>query len=107
MFQPSSILAVHLDVTTRFSVLKIDRIQNPLLWKTLQMKKRTMEQKNGHQNNENILFHGTSEDTVLTINENGFNRSYAGKNGEKFRSSKRLLLYLHFVRTTHSKYLKK
>lgn len=66
-----------------------------------------MEQKNGHQNNEKTLFHGTSEDTVPIINEHGFNRSYAGKNGAKFRSSKRLLLYLNFVFKTHSKYLKK
>lgn len=72
------------NVTTNFTVFKIDRIQNPLLWKSLQVKKRNMEQKNGHQNNEKILFHGTSEDTLSIINENGFNRSYAGKNGEKF-----------------------
>lgn len=41
-----------------------------------------MEQKNGHQNNERNLFHGTSEETIATINSHGFNRSYAGKNGE-------------------------
>lgn len=69
-------------VITNVSVLKIERIQNPLLWKTLQIKKRNMEQKNGHQNNERILFHGTSEETIATINLYGFNRSYAGKNGE-------------------------
>lgn len=72
------------NVTTNFTVFKIDRIQNPLLWKSLQIKKHNMEQKNLHQNNEKILFHGTSEDTVSIINEHGFNRSYAGKNGEKF-----------------------
>lgn len=52
------------------------------MWKSLQIKKRDMEQRNGHQNNERRLFHGTSEDTVAIINDKGFNRSYAGKNGE-------------------------
>lgn len=57
-----------------------------------------MEQKNGHSNNEKVLFHGTTQDTVRVINELGFNRSYSGKNGEKFRSPRRLLLYLDFAR---------
>uniref|UniRef100_A0A3P9DJ63 Poly [ADP-ribose] polymerase n=1 Tax=Maylandia zebra TaxID=106582 RepID=A0A3P9DJ63_9CICH len=58
----------------------IERIQNPTLWSGLQVKKRDMEVRNGHQNNERRLFHGTSEDTVATINDRGFNRSFAGKN---------------------------
>ncbi|XP_041806597.1 poly(ADP-ribose) polymerase family member 14-related sequence 1 isoform X2 [Chelmon rostratus] len=62
------------------TIIKIERIQNPVLWKSLQIKKRDMEQRNGHQNNEKRLFHGTSHDTVAYINEHGFNRSYAGKN---------------------------
>lgn len=53
-----------------------------MLWKGLQIKKHDMEQRNGHQNNVKRLFHGTSHDTVATINQYGFNRSYAGKNGE-------------------------
>uniref|UniRef100_A0A8D3BUC2 Poly [ADP-ribose] polymerase n=1 Tax=Scophthalmus maximus TaxID=52904 RepID=A0A8D3BUC2_SCOMX len=61
-------------------VIKIERIQNPLLWKSLQIKKRDMEQRNGHQNNLRRLFHGTCHTTVNMINELGFNRSYAGKN---------------------------
>lgn len=40
-----------------------------------------MDQMNGHQNNEKMLFHGTREDSISHINQNGFNRSYAGKNG--------------------------
>lgn len=43
-----------------------------------------MEQRNGHQNNEKRLFHGTNHDTVAHINDSGFNRVFAGKNGEKF-----------------------
>ncbi|XP_059199634.1 poly(ADP-ribose) polymerase family member 14-related sequence 1 isoform X3 [Centropristis striata] len=60
--------------------IKIERIQNPVLWKTLQIKRRGMEQRNNHQNNERRLFHGTAHDTVAHINEHGFNRSFAGKN---------------------------
>uniref|UniRef100_A0A3P8S937 Poly [ADP-ribose] polymerase n=1 Tax=Amphiprion percula TaxID=161767 RepID=A0A3P8S937_AMPPE len=62
------------------TVTKIERIQNPGLWKSLQIKRRDMEVRNGHQNNERRLFHGTCGTTVTTINELGFNRSYAGKN---------------------------
>lgn len=43
-----------------------------------------MEKKNGHQNNEKRLFHGTSELTISHIEKSGFNRSYAGKNGRAF-----------------------
>uniref|UniRef100_A0A8C4EUA4 Poly [ADP-ribose] polymerase n=1 Tax=Dicentrarchus labrax TaxID=13489 RepID=A0A8C4EUA4_DICLA len=46
----------------------------------LQLRKRDMELRNGHQNNEKRLFHGTCHDTVAYINNHGFNRSYAGKN---------------------------
>ncbi len=33
--------------------------------------------------NEKILYHGTSADTLKEIDTSGFNRSYAGKNGER------------------------
>uniref|UniRef100_A0A665VB48 Poly [ADP-ribose] polymerase n=1 Tax=Echeneis naucrates TaxID=173247 RepID=A0A665VB48_ECHNA len=64
----------------KMTITKIERIQNPTLWKTLQVKKREMDQRNGHQNNEKRLFHGTCHTTVTDINHYGFNRSYAGKN---------------------------
>ncbi|KAG7233895.1 hypothetical protein INR49_006457 [Caranx melampygus] len=62
------------------TITKIERIQNPGLWKSLQIKKHEMDQRNGHQNNERRLFHGTCHTTVNYINYHGFNRSYAGKN---------------------------
>ncbi|CAJ1078796.1 protein mono-ADP-ribosyltransferase PARP14-like isoform X4 [Xyrichtys novacula] len=68
----------------KLTVIKVQRIQNPMLWKFLQIKKRDMEQRNKHQNNEKRLFHGTSGDTVDHINEHGFNRSYAGKNAAHY-----------------------
>ncbi|KAM4608667.1 protein mono-ADP-ribosyltransferase PARP14-like [Polymixia lowei] len=78
--------AEHNEVLTLFqasctdTVIKIERIQNPALWKSLQIKKKEMEQRNGHQNNEKRLFHGACYTTINHINQNGFNRSYAGKN---------------------------
>ncbi|XP_045909324.1 poly(ADP-ribose) polymerase family member 14-related sequence 1 [Micropterus dolomieu] len=62
------------------TIIKIERIQNPVLWKSLQIKKRELEQRNRHLNNEKRLFHGTCHNSVADINEYGFNRSYAGRN---------------------------
>ncbi|XP_034416748.1 poly(ADP-ribose) polymerase family member 14-related sequence 1 isoform X2 [Cyclopterus lumpus] len=82
--------AEHTEVLTLFqatckqTVIKIERIQNPVLWKSLQIKKCDMEQRNNHGNNEKRLFHGTCPNTVAHINEHGFNRSYAGKNAACF-----------------------
>uniref|UniRef100_A0A8C2ACV7 Poly [ADP-ribose] polymerase n=1 Tax=Cyprinus carpio TaxID=7962 RepID=A0A8C2ACV7_CYPCA len=66
------------------NVLKIERFQNPGMWKNYQNNKRVMEKKNGHQNNEKRLFHGTSELTISHIEKTGFNRSYAGKNATAY-----------------------
>ncbi|XP_068428084.1 poly(ADP-ribose) polymerase family member 14-related sequence 1 [Clinocottus analis] len=70
--------------TCKQPVVKIERIQNPALWKSLQIKKRDMERRNNHSNNEKRLFHGTCPNTVAHINEHGFNRSYAGKNAAHY-----------------------
>ncbi|XP_033019276.1 protein mono-ADP-ribosyltransferase PARP14 [Lacerta agilis] len=59
---------------------KIERVQNPYLWNSYQLKKQDMDKKNSHNRNELILFHGTPASTVTPINHTGFNRSYAGKN---------------------------
>ncbi|XP_077623737.1 protein mono-ADP-ribosyltransferase PARP14 isoform X2 [Crocuta crocuta] len=63
-----------------FYIEKIERIQNPDLWNSYQTKKKAIDAKNGHKNNEKQLFHGTDVDSVPYVNRNGFNRSYAGKN---------------------------
>ncbi|XP_077176452.1 protein mono-ADP-ribosyltransferase PARP14 [Paroedura picta] len=74
------------DVEKRFratchkKIEKIERIQNPFLWQFYQVRKEAMDNKNGHGNNEKLLFHGTPSSTVTLINHTGFNRSYAGKN---------------------------
>ena len=63
-------------------IIKIERIQNPALYLQFIGRKKEMDKHNpkGHQN-ERLLFHGTSVDTCPKINQNGFNRSFAGKNG--------------------------
>ncbi|XP_053774410.1 protein mono-ADP-ribosyltransferase PARP15 isoform X2 [Desmodus rotundus] len=63
-----------------YTIEKIERIQNAFLWQSYQIKKKHMDMKNGHTDNERILFHGTDADSVPYINQHGFNRSYAGKN---------------------------
>ena len=64
------------------SIVKIQRIQNPALYFQFIVRKKEMDKHNppGHKN-ERKLFHGTSVDTCPKINQSGFNRSFAGKNG--------------------------
>lgn len=40
-----------------------------------------MDNKNVNINNERLLFHGTSKESLTLINNYGFNRSYAGMHG--------------------------
>ncbi|NXL85343.1 PAR14 polymerase, partial [Alectura lathami] len=63
---------------------KIERVQNPYLWKSYQLKKQQMDDKNGSRNNEKLLFHGTNFNSLTLINNYGFNRSYAGVHAAQF-----------------------
>ncbi|NWI32446.1 PAR14 polymerase, partial [Sula dactylatra] len=79
------------DVQERFlktcqslKIEKIERVQNPFFWKAYQIKKREMDNKNGTRNNEKLLFHGTSKESLTLINNHGFNRSYAGMHAANF-----------------------
>ncbi|NWR27497.1 PAR14 polymerase, partial [Tachuris rubrigastra] len=67
-----------------FRIEKIERVQNPYFWKAYQIKKREMDNKNGHTNNERLLFHGTSKESLTLINNRGFDRSYAGMHAANF-----------------------
>lgn len=69
------------------SIIKIQRIQNLVLFAQYIAKKKEMDKRNptGHQN-EMQLFHGTAPDTCLKINQQGFNRSFSGKNGKYNKS---------------------
>uniref|UniRef100_A0A8C1Z8Z2 Poly [ADP-ribose] polymerase n=1 Tax=Cyprinus carpio TaxID=7962 RepID=A0A8C1Z8Z2_CYPCA len=60
------------------SIITIERVQNSALWRNYMIKKEELEDKNKHKNNEKRLFHGTGPDNIDQINNNGFNRSFAG-----------------------------
>ncbi|XP_055733800.1 protein mono-ADP-ribosyltransferase PARP15-like [Salvelinus fontinalis] len=62
------------------TIIKIERVQNPNLWKSFQIKKKEIEDRHDGIINERRLFHATSYTTIEHINNNGFNRSYAGQN---------------------------
>ena len=64
-------------------IISIQRIQNPVLYQQYAVRKKKMDKQNplGCQN-ECWLWHGTSPDTIDKINTQGFNRSFAGKNGK-------------------------
>ncbi|NWI42242.1 PAR14 polymerase, partial [Picathartes gymnocephalus] len=67
-----------------FRIEKIERVQNLYFWKSYQIKKCEMDKKNGSRNNERLLFHGTSQESLTLINNHGFNRSYAGMHAANF-----------------------
>lgn len=63
------------------NILKIERIQNPVLFRGYMVKKQKIDKDVGG-NGERQLFHGTDGTNITKINTQGFNRSYAGKHGE-------------------------
>jgi hypothetical protein len=65
-------------------IIRIERIQNKVLYKLFNVKSKAMEEKYGSDfpGKEPWLFHGTSCDNVEKINAGGLNRSFAGKNGD-------------------------
>ncbi|KAG9469304.1 hypothetical protein GDO78_020875 [Eleutherodactylus coqui] len=65
--------------TCQSTILKIQRVQNKDLWLNYQIKRQSIDAKNGAMTNEKQLFHGTDVNSIQHINHNGFNRSYAGK----------------------------
>ena len=75
-------------------IVRIQRIQNPGLYTQYLAKKKDMEKHNppGHQN-EWRLFHGTPPDVCPKINQQGFNRSFAGKNGELVKCVGKMGMY--------------
>ncbi|XP_050395688.1 protein mono-ADP-ribosyltransferase PARP15 isoform X2 [Patella vulgata] len=62
-------------------VKKIERIENRSLYEQYVSKKRQMELELQRPTVEkDILWHGTDENSIFSINNYGFNRSYCGKN---------------------------
>ena len=63
-------------------IIKIERIQNSTLYAQYMARKKMMNQQNSPGiENEVELFHGCPRDVTDKISYQGFNRSFAGKNG--------------------------
>ena len=60
---------------------QLERIQHPSLYQQYKIKLLELQKQNNGASNERRLFHGTSSDTIDFILQNGFNRSFCGKNG--------------------------
>lgn len=80
----NEVASVFYQTCSNFKIEKIERIQNPHLWKVYQTQKKNMDEKNGNTKNEKLLFHGTDADSLPYVNKNGFNRSYAGKHAAAY-----------------------
>ena len=68
------------DANKTIRIEKIERIQNPRLFKMYLSKKESM----GIEANEKELFHGTKSENISSINTNNFNRRFSGINGKGF-----------------------
>lgn len=66
---------------------QVEKLIHPLLYKQYQLKKASMEAASAGGAVERVLFHGTTETSSREICLHGFNRSFCGKNGERWRPS--------------------
>ncbi|XP_053407535.1 uncharacterized protein LOC123548045 isoform X2 [Mercenaria mercenaria] len=63
------------------NIVKIERIQNKTLYTQYAAKRKEMNVNNPKKkDNEKMLWHGSADYAVQSINSHGFNRSYCGKN---------------------------
>ena len=70
-----------LTVTAK-KIISIQRVQNTMLYGQYIARKNAMEKLNPPiTNNESLMFHGTSVDTIPKINHQGFDTRFAGKKG--------------------------
>ncbi|XP_064317640.1 zinc finger CCCH-type antiviral protein 1 isoform X1 [Phalacrocorax carbo] len=68
-----------------YQIIKIQRIQNPSLWKVFQWQKEQMKRENGGKEvNEKLLFHGTNTSFVEAICIHNFDWRICGSNGTKY-----------------------
>nr|XP_013817442.1 PREDICTED: poly [ADP-ribose] polymerase 10 [Apteryx mantelli mantelli] len=68
------------DFHNKIHVVKVEKLIHPLLYKQYQLKKACMEKTCSTRNVEQVLFHGTTEQSSREICLHGFNRSFCGKN---------------------------
>lgn len=63
--------------------LQIERIQNRILLQQYEAKLKLLEKQNfADTTNERKLWHGTTNESVASINTYGFNRCFCGQNGK-------------------------
>ncbi|NXA70523.1 PAR12 polymerase, partial [Mohoua ochrocephala] len=68
-----------------YSILKIQRIQNPSLWKVFQWQKEKMKKENGGKEvQEKLLFHGTDVISMKMICTQNFDWRICGSNGTNY-----------------------
>ncbi|NXY13921.1 PAR12 polymerase, partial [Atrichornis clamosus] len=68
-----------------YSILKIQRIQNPSLWKVFQWQKEKMKKENGGKEvQEKLLFHGTDNSSMKMICTQNFDWRICGSNGTNY-----------------------
>ncbi|NXS27593.1 PAR12 polymerase, partial [Pomatostomus ruficeps] len=68
-----------------YSILKIQRIQNPSLWKVFQWQKEKMKKENGGKEvQEKLLFHGTDVISMKTVCTQNFDWRICGSNGTNY-----------------------
>ncbi|XP_043913996.1 protein mono-ADP-ribosyltransferase PARP14-like [Protopterus annectens] len=78
-------VALHFMSTSNCKIVKIERIQNPHLYRAFSVKRKQMVEKNGSDAvNELMLFHGTTIDACKGINSHGFNRGFSGQNAARY-----------------------
>ncbi|NWI94747.1 PAR12 polymerase, partial [Pitta sordida] len=68
-----------------YSILKLQRIQNPSLWKVFQWQKEKMKKENGGKEvQEKLLFHGTNVADMDAICTWNFDWRFCGSNGTNY-----------------------
>ena len=72
-----SVVQMFTKTVNSVAVKKMERIQNPLLYKAYQLRKQKMDKEN-EGNKERQLFHGTAYNNVTKINSQGFDRNFSG-----------------------------
>ncbi|XP_009875024.1 PREDICTED: poly [ADP-ribose] polymerase 12-like, partial [Apaloderma vittatum] len=74
-----------LQTMQKYSILKIERIQNPSLWKVFQWQKEQMKRENGGKEvSEKLLFHGTNMSYMKAICVHNFDWRICGSNGTSY-----------------------
>ncbi|KAF6717731.1 Poly [ADP-ribose] polymerase 14 [Oryzias melastigma] len=71
--------------TAKFTIQKIERVQNSHLWQAFEVSRDRLIAKNGKDEvGEKFLYHGTSAESCRCIERDKFDRGYAGKHATAY-----------------------